>query len=187
VRAIVARGHALGMHGFAHEVWHELPPEREAELAARATEALCEAAGRPPAGFRAPGGSRTAATAGILAGLGYAYDASLGDGMRPALLPGGLAQVPFVWPGVDGFFYLRDAPVTPAEVAARWLAALARTAERGGLFVLVCHAHVSGLEPARLAALESVIAAAARDPRVAIRTVDEVAATLRATAGRAFA
>ena len=179
VREIVARGHGLGMHGWQHEVWHELAPEREAELAARATDALTAAAGERPTGFRAPGGARTAATPAILSGLGYAYDASLGDGMRPALLPGGLPQLPFVWPGVDGFFYLGAEPASPAEVSARWLAALAKTAARGGLFVLVCHAHITGLDGARLAALAAVLAAAAREPRIAIRTMDEVAALVR--------
>jgi peptidoglycan/xylan/chitin deacetylase (PgdA/CDA1 family) len=179
VREIVHRGHGLGMHGWAHEVWHELEPARERELAARATEALHAAAGQRPTGFRAPGGARSAATAAILASLGYAYDASLGDGMHPALLPEGPAQLPFVWPGVDGFFYLRDAPVAPAEVAQRWLSALEKAAARGGLFVLVCHAHITGLDPARLDALESVVAAALRDPRIDVRTLDEVAATVR--------
>jgi peptidoglycan/xylan/chitin deacetylase (PgdA/CDA1 family) len=183
VREIVTRGHRLGMHGWQHEVWHELDPGREAELATRATDCLTEAAGERPTGFRAPGGARTPASEGILARLGYAYDASLGDGMRPARLPGGMPQVPFVWPGVDGFFYLRDAPAAPEDVAARWRAALAKAAERGGLFVLVCHAHITGLDGARLAALDSVLAAALREPRIAIRTLDEVAAGIPRSPG----
>ena len=187
VREVVARGHRLGMHGWLHEVWHELEPEREAELATRATEALRDAAGERPTGFRAPGGARTPATEALLARLGYAYDASLGDGMRPTLLPGGLPQVPFVWPCVDGFFYLRDTPATPQEVAERWLAALARTAERGGLFVLICHAHITGLDEARLAALDTVLAAAVREPRIAVQTVDEVAAAIRPAPGSVLA
>jgi len=179
VREVVARGHELGMHGWLHETWHELDPARERDLAERATRALEEAAGVRPVGFRAPGGARTASSEAILDGLGYAYDASLGDGMRPALLPGGLAQVPFVWPGVDGFFYLRESPAEPAEVQSRWLEALDKAAARGGLFVLVCHAHITGLDEHRLAALGAVMAAAAADPRIALRTVGEVAAAVR--------
>lgn len=178
VREIVRRGHELGMHGWLHERWAELDPDIERALARRATEALADAAGVRPAGFRAPGGARTADTETILQELGYAYDASLGDGMRPGRLPRGLPQVPFVWPGVDGFFWLRDDPVPPADVERRWLAALDKAAGRGGLFVLVCHAHITGLDAGRVAALGAVMARAVADPRVSVRTVGEVAAAL---------
>jgi peptidoglycan/xylan/chitin deacetylase (PgdA/CDA1 family) len=178
VREIVARGHELGMHGWLHETWHALDPQHERALAGRATAALHDAAGVAPRGFRAPGGARSAATEGILRELGYAFDASIGDGMRPGRLAGGLAQVPFVWPGVDGFHYLRDVPAPPADVEARWLATLDRTAEQGGLFLLICHPHITGLDRARVAALGAVMARAVRDPRVAVRTAGEVAAAL---------
>lgn len=178
VREIVARGHELGMHGWLHEVWHALDADEERALATRATRALADAAGVQPRGFRAPGGARTARTEDLLRELGYAYDASLGDGPRTSRLPGGLPQVPFVWPGVDGFHYLRDVPAAPAEVARQWLAALDRTAARSGLFVLVCHPHVTGLDPERLAVLDAVVGAAGRDPRVQISTAGEVAATI---------
>src|SRR5437763_14658779 len=59
VRAIVARGHELGMHGWAHEEWHTLGAEEERELAAKATAMLERAAGVRPQGFRAPAGART--------------------------------------------------------------------------------------------------------------------------------
>ena len=178
VREIVRRGHELGMHGWLHERWSALDPGTERALAERATTALADAAGVRPVGFRAPGGARTEATEAILRDLGYAYDASLGDGMRPGRLPGGLPQVPFVWPGVDGFFWLRDDPVPPADVARRWLEALDKAAARDGLFVLVCHAHVTGLVEERRAALAQVLARAVADPRVRVRTVGEVAAAL---------
>lgn len=178
VREIVRRGHELGMHGWLHERWGELDADAERTLARRATEALADAAGVRPVGFRAPGGARTAYTEAILQDLGYAYDASLGDGMRPGRLAGGLPQVPFVWPGVDGFFWLRDEPVPPADVGRQWLAALDKAAARGGLFLLVCHAHITGLDPDRVAALGAVMARAVADPRVSVRSVGEVAAAL---------
>jgi hypothetical protein len=59
-----------------------------------------------------------------------------------------------------------------------WLAALASAAERGGLFVLICHAFLTGVDAARVAALEAVIAAAQADARVDVRTIGEVAAEL---------
>ena len=178
VREIGQRGHELGMHGWLHERWSELDFDTERTLARRASEALADASGVRPVGFRAPGGSRTTDTETILRDLGYAYDASLGDGMRPGRLPGGLPQVPFVWSGVDGFFWLRDEPVPPADVERQWLAALDKAAARGGLFVLVCHAHITGLDVRRSAALGAVMARAVADPRVSVRTVGQVAAAL---------
>jgi peptidoglycan-N-acetylglucosamine deacetylase len=175
VREIVERGHELGMHGWLHEDWGALTPEIEWQLATRASEALARAAGCAPRGFRAPGGTRTAHTERILLDLGYTYDASLGDGMRPIRLPSGLAQVPFVWPGVDGFHYLaHDPPADPAAVRDAWRAALRKAIERGGLFVTVCHAFLTGVDPNRLAALEAVIATA-QEAAVEVCTVGEVA------------
>jgi peptidoglycan/xylan/chitin deacetylase (PgdA/CDA1 family) len=179
VREITERGHELGMHGWLHETWHALDPATEADLARRATDALEAAAGVRPRGFRAPGGRRSAATERILLDLGYRFDASLHDDAKHATrLDGGLAQVPFVWAGVDGAYYLRPEPVQPEAVRDAWLAALARAAERGGLFVLICHAFITGIDEARIAALEAVIGAAQNHPRVEVRTIGEVAAAL---------
>jgi len=178
VRTLVDHGHEVGMHGWLHETWSTLAPDAEQTLAARATEALARAAGVAPRGFRAPGGARSAHTEAVLQALGYRYDASLGDGMRPTLLPSGLAQIPFVWPGVDGFHYLtRDPPADPAAVRDAWLAALRAATGRGGLFVIICHAFLTGVDPARLAALEAVIDAA-HAAGVEIGTVGAVAERL---------
>src|SRR5262249_58657834 len=108
-------------------------PANERRLAEHATTALQRAAGAAPRGFRAPGGMRTEHTERILLDLGYRYDASLGDGMRPTRLASGLAQVPFVWPGVDGFWYLTsDPPADPSTVREAWLGALHKAIEHGG-------------------------------------------------------
>lgn len=178
VAAIVRRGHELGMHGWLHEPWAGLSVEEERELAARATEALATAAGVPPRGFRAPGGRRTAATTAILRDLGYEYDASLGNRMQPERLPEGLAQIPFVWPCVDGFHYLRAEPAPAATVRDLWLAQLGRVAEEGGLFLVIAHAFLSGVDDDRLAALDAVVAAAVADPRITIRSAGELARAL---------
>ena len=181
VAEIAARGHEIGMHGWVHETWRELDEASERDLAARATDALERACGCRPRGFRAPGGSRSASTERVLLDLGYRYDASLGDGMRPQVMASGLAQIPFRWAAVDGFHYLAsDPPPEPEKVRDLWLAALGRTVERGGLFVTVCHAFVTGIDERRVAALEAVIEAAVRDERVWVCTAGEVAERLLA-------
>jgi peptidoglycan/xylan/chitin deacetylase (PgdA/CDA1 family) len=170
------------MHGWTHESWAQLAPADEDALAARATDALTRAAGVRPVGFRAPGGARTAHTEAVLARLGYRYDASLGDGMNPCVLSSGLAQIPFVWTAVDGLHYLRPEPSDPTAVRDQWLRALDTVAERGGLFLLICHAFITGVDAARLGALGAVMRAALADPRVAVRTTGEVADSLIAAA-----
>jgi peptidoglycan-N-acetylglucosamine deacetylase len=180
VAEIVRRGHELGMHGWVHETWSTLDRDTEAELAARATEALQRASGERPIGFRAPGGARSAQTESILSALGYVYDASLGDRMRLQISPSGLVQIPFVWTAVDGFYYLRDQPVDPGEVRDTWLRALKRTTEHGGLFLTICHAFITGVDDARLAVLDDVMRAARADERIAVRTAGEIAHELLA-------
>jgi peptidoglycan/xylan/chitin deacetylase (PgdA/CDA1 family) len=145
------------MHGWAHEQWDGLDAEEEEELARRATEVLASATGVAPRGFRAPGGARGEHTADLLAALGYRYDASLGDGMRCAVLEQGLAQVPFVWNGVDGAHYLADPPPPPADVESQWTSALEKVGEDGGLFLTICHGFITGADDERLAAFDRVI------------------------------
>ncbi len=154
VRALADAGHEVGMHGWAHEQWSELDEETERALAARATHAIADAIGTPPRGFRAPGGSRSAATYDVLRDLGYAYDASLGHGMTPT--PSPLPNVPFVWPGVDGYWYLRDEPADPAVVEAAWRKAL----DKDGLFLTICHPEITGCDGGRLRVLDRVVAEA---------------------------
>jgi peptidoglycan-N-acetylglucosamine deacetylase len=157
VAEIVQRGHEVGMHGWAHEQWDSLDAEDEEKLARRATDALTTAIGEAPSGFRAPGGGLGARTADVLVSLGYRYDASLGDGMRTTVLRPGLAQVPFVWNGVDGLHYLADPAAPPADVERDWTAALDKVRDKGGLFVTVCHGFITGADDERLAALDRVV------------------------------
>jgi peptidoglycan-N-acetylglucosamine deacetylase len=179
--ALAAAGHEVGTHGWAHEDWASLPPEEERALLERTTTTVSDAIGRPPLGFRAPGGARSDATSRYLVDLGYRYDASLGDdGMRPSRLAPTLAQVPFVWPGVDGAWYLRDDPAEPDVVRDAWLGALDRAAASDGLFVSICHPEITGVDERRVAALAAVVAAAAADRRVKVVTASAIAARIPA-------
>ena len=180
VRALHDAGYEVGMHGWAHEAWGDLDPESERDLAGRATDAIAAASGVSPAGFRAPGGSRSAHTAEILGDLGYRYDASLGDGMRVSRLSPALGQVPFVWPGVDGYWYLRDEPADPSAVCDAWLASFEKTATNEGLFLTICHPEITGIDENRLSVLDAVAQAATADSRVELRTVGAIAARIPA-------
>lgn len=75
--ALTAAGHEVGNHSFRHEPWLHLycRSELEEELA-RAEEAIEQATGVWPEGFRGPGYSLSRSTLEVLAGRGYRYDAS---------------------------------------------------------------------------------------------------------------
>jgi peptidoglycan/xylan/chitin deacetylase (PgdA/CDA1 family) len=77
LRAIAAAGHEIGNHSFHHEPWlqHYTPEQIEREIVA-ATDAIANATGVRPAGFRGPGFSLSRRTLEILAENRYRYDCS---------------------------------------------------------------------------------------------------------------
>ena len=182
VADLVARGHEVGLHGWAHEAWGELDEATAQELLARGADALAAAAGVPPTGFRAPGGERGVHTATLLVECGIDYDASLGDGRTPGVLPEGIVSLPFVWGHVDGAHYLRPEPAAPAEVESRWLGTLDRAAGDGEPVVFVVHAHVSGLDDDRLAVLDRLLARVTSDERLEPLQMSELARRVRLAA-----
>jgi peptidoglycan-N-acetylglucosamine deacetylase len=77
-REIVARGHELGNHSWSHPYdLRSLPRERKREEIARAEEALADAVGERPVGFRCPSGELDAEILEILDERGYLYDATI--------------------------------------------------------------------------------------------------------------
>jgi peptidoglycan/xylan/chitin deacetylase (PgdA/CDA1 family) len=102
VRAIAGRGHELAMHGWRHERWSELEPDREHELLRRSREAFAEL-GLTPVGFRPPGGEPAAADPELLAEHGIAWWSpaqDAGDGAIPS--------VPFRWDHVDAYLLMES-------------------------------------------------------------------------------
>jgi peptidoglycan/xylan/chitin deacetylase (PgdA/CDA1 family) len=161
---IAARGHEVGAHGWMHEPWDKLSPERERDLIRRTTETLGELLGRAPRGWRSPGGLTTTSTLVLLREAGYGYDSSFGDDDVPYLIavgadPAGeeMVELPWSWQLDDAPFYAHPGTIRrPSEVLQLWReefdAALALT----GYFMLVCHPRFSG-RPARIVALERLV------------------------------
>ena len=181
VAELARRGHEIGLHGWVHEQWSELGCDEARELLVRGLDAL-RAAGVEPLGFRAPGGGRGPHTAALLAELGLRFDASLpedGEPSTPHVLREGIAQIPFGWRGVDGYYYLARGE-GPAEVEAG-LGALvdrARDDGSGGFATLICHAFLSAVDDARFAALTRVLERVASDPGITAVTAGDLAEAL---------
>ena len=78
IRAISDAGHEIGNHSFHHEPWLHLYTEDELdEELKRAEDAIEEATGVRPKGFRGPGFSLSPSTLRVLHRRGYNYDATV--------------------------------------------------------------------------------------------------------------
>ncbi|MEN8182069.1 MAG: polysaccharide deacetylase family protein [Myxococcota bacterium] len=77
IREMVARGHEIGNHTFSHPYdLRRLDPEQQREEIQRADEAITEATGQRPWGFRAPSADMGREALELLVKHGYRYDAS---------------------------------------------------------------------------------------------------------------
>jgi peptidoglycan-N-acetylglucosamine deacetylase len=105
LRSIAAAGHEIGNHSFHHEPWLKRYSieEIDAEIV-RATEAIEDATGVRPRGFRGPGFSLSRPTLDTLANHDYRYDCST----FPTYI-GPLARA----------YYFMTAKLTPQERAER--------------------------------------------------------------------
>jgi peptidoglycan-N-acetylglucosamine deacetylase len=93
LQKIVSKGHEVGNHSFHHETWlREYSPEQLEEEIELAEEAIAEATGVRPIGFRGPGFSWSTDLIEILQKRGYLFDASI----LPTYI-GPLARLYYFW------------------------------------------------------------------------------------------
>ena len=77
LRRLVDAGHEIGNHTFEHEVWlHTYDKPRLVEELSRAEDAISDATGQMPRGFRGPGFSWSPLLLETLMERGYLFDAS---------------------------------------------------------------------------------------------------------------
>jgi peptidoglycan/xylan/chitin deacetylase (PgdA/CDA1 family) len=197
IAAIVAAGHEIACHGWAHEDLATLGPAGERDVMERSVAAVTRAAGRAPRGFRAPYWSLSEGTLDIVAELGFSYDSSLmADDVRPYRVrrgdvhdaaagsrfgtPGPLVEVPIGWalddwphfePGAKGV-----GPMSaPSKVEEIWVGELRYAWERepGGLLTITMHPEAIG-RGHRLLMLERFIKAARSLDGVVFDRLDRV-------------
>jgi peptidoglycan/xylan/chitin deacetylase (PgdA/CDA1 family) len=151
LRVVARRGHELGHHGWRHESWAQLTPQRERDALARGMHAF-GALGLDVHGFRPPGGELTARSPVLLRDAGVAWcSPSAGTNAMRAEMSEGLAYVPFDWRLVDAYHLMprfgelrvrNGDPADPAEpgrLADRFAGELEALAARGGQGTLILH------------------------------------------------
>lgn len=107
VREIDDRGHELAIHGWRHERWSGLEPDRERELLHRSRDAFAEL-GLTPAGFRPPGGEPSPSDPQLLGEYGIAWYSPVAALDHPVDVMTGtvITSVPFRWELVDAYLLM---------------------------------------------------------------------------------
>jgi peptidoglycan-N-acetylglucosamine deacetylase len=165
VEAILAAGHEVGHHSYAHFSPFAQTEEEERADFERALEAL-RRVGAEPEGFRCPSWEPGWRTPRIVAEHGLRYDSSLMDADRPYLLDTGageIVELPVHWSLDDWeqYAYIPDPPFrsaieSPAKVLDLWISELDAMRRHDCLFVLTCHPFLSG-RPHRVEVLRTLI------------------------------
>ncbi len=135
IRKIVAGGHEIANHGYAHDRVHALGPELFRAVIRRARGLIEDAAGQAVKGYRAPSfsvGKASAWALDILAEEGYAYSSSVAP----------IRHDHYGWPEAPRFVHhpvagsdMLEIPVTTVEYAGRRMAC-----GGGGFFRLLPYA-----------------------------------------------
>ena len=165
VQQILAAGHEIGHHSYAH--FSPCDQEEAAERSdfERALEALARY-GIEPKGFRCPSWEPSWRTPALVAEFGLEYDSSLMDADSPYLLETGageIVELPVHWSLDDWeqYAYLPrpsfKSPIeSPQKVLDLWISELDAMRRHDGLFVLTCHPFLSG-RPHRVEVLRTLI------------------------------
>ena len=192
LRRVRDAGHEIAHHGYLHESVAGMTPAQEAAMIDRGLDALEKVTGIRPSGYRAPMWETTYATPGLLLDRGFLYDSSLMDGEMPyelaeAGMPDArsLVEIPVHWalddweqyaflPDVFGSGLIED----PEKALSMWSADLAAIHEDGSCFTLTNHPFLSG-RPARVRALDRLVAQMQDLPGLWIATAGEIASHVR--------
>ena len=115
----LAEGHEVAAHGRAFEDHMALDAAEEAALLEQAHAALTARCGAPPLGFRAPTGTVSGSTFGLLSRLGYRYDSSNVDDDAPYALAAdrapGMVELPLSEGLTDATHFRRRLAQSRAE------------------------------------------------------------------------
>ena len=187
VETILAAGHEVGHHSYAHFSPVGQTEDEERADFERALTTL-QKAGAQVSGFRCPSWEPSWRTPKLVAEHGLAYDSSLMDADKPYVLDTGageIVELPVHWALDDWeqYAYLPDPPFrssieSPSKVLDLWISELDAMRKYGCLFVLTCHPFLSG-RPHRVEVLRRVIEHALEAGDVEFAYCRDVAQTAR--------
>lgn len=189
VRSIAGAGHEIAHHGYLHESLVGVNEATEREILQRGIDALYEAAGVRPSGYRAPMWEMNWHTPRLLAEFGFLYDSTLMDSDHPYELAvdgaSSLVELPVSWALDDWqqYCFVPDFSgtgliETPAKAIELWRVELQAMRDIGGAWVLTNHPFLSG-RPGRAAALRDFIAEVAAMDDVWIAGMTQIATHVR--------
>lgn len=147
LRAIVAAGHELAIHGYDHRRWqdrlHRLDEDAVREEIDRAVAVYREVTGRAPRGFGAPGWQVSAASLRVLDEMGFGYGSDT-RGLEPffprvAGVQFQTLQLPTTFPTLDEVLGLDDAD------GEEFVARVRRAAPGCAWSALTMHAEMEGI------------------------------------------
>jgi peptidoglycan-N-acetylglucosamine deacetylase len=179
--------HEIGAHGWMHE---NLPSIADAALEARllsqSVEYLTKAAGKRPAGFRAPSWAFSPNTLEQILKAGFLYDSSMMAMDAPYEIvangkPTGLIELPIEWILDDFPYYSGNASgslPSPESVYQIYKDEFDAAYEERTMMVLTTHPHVSG-HRSRVAQLEKLIVYMKAKPGVWFATLEQIALFVR--------
>jgi len=144
---------------------------------------LTEVLGRPPVGWRTPGGGKSLLTLRTLKELNYIYDSSEKDNDLPFFpeVDGEVLMdfinLPDNTSSLDDFPFYRVSYTPPSEVLAHWKQEFDATYKEGGLFDLIVHPRTgfgSG-SPTRAGVVDQLIDYIKTFPGIVFFRMDELA------------
>ncbi len=191
IPAILDRGrHEIGVHGWIHEIATKIDNRTEEKrLLTQAIDALTKAAGRRPAGHRAPQWAFSRHTLDLLLEAGFVYDSSLMAMDEPYALiangvPTGLVELPVDWILDDAPYFARTGSLPSPELVFKTFQDEFDLAyEEGTYFMLTLHPHVIGRR-SRIVHLDRFIAGIKARPGVWFATAEQIAAHVKASKPR---
>ncbi len=169
LQQVIEAGHEIALHGYCHENFTAMPPDRQREILYKGTAILEKMTGRRPAGFRLPEGGCTEETLALICEAGFLYDNSFFDHDIPYMveLEGkqtGVVEIPIRWELID-FPYLAWGDSFPAgndrvaiydDVLDNWNRELEASYDGGYCYVLSVTPQTIG-SPGRMFMLRTML------------------------------
>ncbi len=180
--------HEIGVHGWIHENYQNIENEAEEErLMNQAIEYMTEAAGKRPAGFRAPSWAFSKFTPALIKKAGFVYDSSLMAMDEPYELlidnkPSGLVELPVEWILDDYPYFTRTGALPSPELIFKvYKDEFDAAYEQRSMMILTMHPQVIG-HRSRITHLDKLIAYMKSKPGVWFATTEQIANYVKDTA-----